>query len=245
MKIYTGTSWNKENIRKSIEYGIGWCSSPQDPIQPKDIDPRLSFIFDDGAFKAYKEGGFMNIPLYYSRLEDINREPDFVVVPDIVCGGVDSYRLSLQHFDRIPFKKAFVVQDGMYFDAVYHAIAKCDVLFIGGSVDPKNSLKGWKWDMAPYWIDHAHEIGLPCHIGRVGRLEGYFKAHDLGVDSVDGSTIIRHNKLDRVKEFQELLRGRKMIADCREENLARSVLPSDELEIVRCPEYAEEVKRDD
>jgi hypothetical protein len=240
MKIYTGTSWNKVNIQKCIEYNIGWCSSPQDPIQPYDIDPKINFIYDNGAFRAsqdYIKGKTksprLNESLFYSQISRMIRQPDFVCVPDIVAGGMNSYEFSLKHIDKIPYNKYFVVQDGMYFDAVYYAISKCEGVFVGGSVDLNNSLKGWKWDTAYHWIQRSHEIGLPCHIGRVGRLEGYFKAYDLGADSVDGSTIIRHNKLDRVKEFRELLEGRKMIMDYREKNLARSVIPSDELQELR------------
>jgi len=229
MKIFTGTSWNEDNIQKCIEYGIGWCTSPQDPVQPKDISPEIEYIFDNGAFFAFKKGVPFNTPLFYTQLGKIEREPYFVSVPDIVGGGLDSYNFSLQHIDKILFKKYFVVQDGMYFDAIYHAIARCDGVFVGGTLDPYDSLKGWKWDTASHWIEHAHEIGLPCHIGRVGRLKGYFKAYDLGADSVDGSGIMRNGKLNRVKEFQELLRGREQF-DFRYENLARSIIPSDELE---------------
>ncbi len=85
----------------------------------------------------------------------------------------------------------------------------------------------WKWDTASYWIGHAHEIGLPVHIGRVSSFKDLDKAYMLGADSVDGSTIIRHDLLERIPLFRShvLEQGR---FDHRHCNLCKAVV-SDEM----------------
>jgi hypothetical protein len=217
MKIFTGTTWNKIKIQQSIDLDIGWCSSPQDPVQPEKIPHDIQFIYDNGAFNSYKNQKPFDSDLFYKRLNEITRTPFFVVVPDIVGGGMDSFNFSMSHIDKIPFKKYFVIQPGMSFEKIYPGLSKCDGGFIGGYIGPAD------WST---WIDKIHEIGLPCHIGKCCRLEWYFIAYDLGADSVDGSYIMRHDKLKRVKEFRELLHGRQFF-DYRYINLSKSVVPDD------------------
>lgn len=216
MKIFTGTSWMRGNQQKCLEYGIGMLSSPQDPVQPDSILPEVDVIFDNGAFYAYRRGVAFDADLFYKKLNAVKRDLYFVTIPDVVANAKESYDLSLKHIDKIPFKKYFVVQDGMYWDAIYYAAASSNGVFVGGSL-------GWKWDTAGYWIEHAHEIGLPCHIGRVSSIRDLDKAAYLRADSVDGSTIIRHNLLERVPQFEKHLKEQVRF-DHRHENLCKAVL---------------------
>jgi hypothetical protein len=219
MRIFTGTSWSEGNQTKCIEYGIGMLSSPQDPVQPDMIPSDIPVIFDNGAFYAYRKGKPFDEELFYSKLHKVERELYFVSVPDVVGNGEESYKLSAKHIQNISHKKYFVVQDRMYWDAVYYAIASCDGVFIGGSIP-------WKWDTASYWIGNAHEIGLPVHIGRVSSFRDLDKAYMLGADSVDGSTIIRHNQLERVPTFWAHVKEQERL-DHRYENLCKAVLGGD------------------
>lgn len=215
MRIFTGTSWSEEKQKKCIEYDIGMLSSPQDPVQPDMITSEIPVIFDNGAFYAYRRGKPFDEELFYSKLEGVERDLYFVTIPDVVGNGEESYKLSIKHIQTITHRKYFVVQDRMYWDAVYYAIASCDGVFIGGSIP-------WKWDTASYWIGHAHEIGLPVHIGRVSSLRDLDKAYMLGADSVDGSTIIRHNLLERVPAFRTHTKEQERF-DHRHENICKAV----------------------
>ena len=216
MKIFTGTKWSVEAQKKCAEYGIGMLSSPQDPVQPDAIRDDIPVIFDNGAFYAYRRGLKFDEDLFYKKLNKVKRDLYFVTVPDVVASAKESYDLSLKHINNISHKKYFVVQDMMYWDAVYYAAASCDGLFIGGTLQ-------WKWDTASYWISHAHEIGLPSHIGRVSSFKDLDKAHLLGADSVDGSTIIRHNLLERVPRFNKHVEEQQRF-DHRHENLCKAVM---------------------
>jgi hypothetical protein len=219
MKVFTGTTWSKERQTKCIEYNIGMLTSPQDPLQPDMIPSEIPVVFDNGAFFAYRRGKPFDEELFYSRLNSVERELYFVTVPDVVGNGEESYKLSLNHIQNITHKKYFVVQDRMYWDAVYYAAASCDGVFIGGSIP-------WKWDTASYWIGHAHEIGLPVHIGRVSSFKDLDNAYMLGADSVDGSTIIRHNLLERIPLFRShILEQRRF--DHRYSNLCKAVMSED------------------
>lgn len=73
-----------------------------------------------------------------------------------------------------------VVQDGQPEADVRLAVLRDDFagIFVGGSLD-------WKRATAVRWVDLAHELGKPCHIGRVGTIQRTRWAKDLGADSVD------------------------------------------------------------
>jgi hypothetical protein len=188
-KIFTGTSWGKESIRKCKEYGVGMVSTPKDPIQPDKIDNDIPVIWDNGAF----HGGF-NAYVWKITTEKIKRDIFFAVVPDVVGKANESLELSSYWIDEIPFKKYLALQDGMDFEMVYSLLSRCDGAFLGGSVD-------WKWDTMPYWRVKTKEIGLPLHAGRCNGLLQWDRAAFLGLNSCDGSTIIRHNMLDDVPRF--------------------------------------------
>ena len=213
MKIYTGTSWSKENQERCAELNIGMMSSPVDPVHPDKILPTISVSCDNGAFRWFREKKSFQEDLFYRWISTIEREPDFISVPDIVCGGMQSFNFSLKHIDNIPFKKYFVVQDGMTFDLVYPALVRCDGCFIGGST-VTGKCEGWKWMTAPTWIEKCHSIGLLVHMGRCpGNLRGLDTAAHIGIDSIDVSTLIRHQLLDRVPQMRLHRKEQKRFVD--------------------------------
>jgi hypothetical protein len=202
MKVYTGTSWTKANQEECARLGIGMMPTPVDPVHPDTILKEVDVAFDNGAFFWHREKKKFQEKVFYNWLNGIDREPDFVAVPDIVCGGMMSREFSLLHIDRIPFKKYFVVQDGMTFESVGNTISKCDGCFIGGSTTV-GKCAGWKWQVAPReFIKPCHEIGLPVHMGRCpGNVAGLYAADRIGIDSIDSSTLIRHQKLGRIEKL--------------------------------------------
>jgi hypothetical protein len=200
MTIFTGTSWNKENIAKCEEYGIGMVSTPKDPVQPDNISNKIQVIWDNGAF----HGGF-DAELWKKQTAKINREIYFAVLPDVVGKAEESLALSKTWLDQTPFKKYFALQDGMDFDMVYKVLSECDGAFLGGSVQ-------WKWDTLSYWVPRVHALGLKFHVGRCNGLIQWDRAFWNDADSVDGSTVIRHNLLDTIPKFYlHAIQQRRMI----------------------------------
>lgn len=205
MKVYTGTSWTLKNQETCAKLDIGMMSSPVDLVHPDKIIHSVDVSLDNSAFRCYREGRLFNESNFYNWLNTIKRKVDFVAIPDIVCGGIKSYEFSLKHIDKITLPKYFVVQDGMTFDLVYNALSKCDGCFIGGST-VIGKCAGWKWRMATHWIKNCHDIGLKVHMGRCpGNLIGLSTADKIGIDSIDVSTLIRHQQLERVPIYRNHL----------------------------------------
>lgn len=220
MEVFVPDAGNKDRREQCEQLGIGLLYSPHRPLLPQS----KNYIIDNGAYPAYLKGERLNTQSYFSFLSKVMNgayhPPYFVVIPDIVRGGMDSWKFSLEHIGKIPeqFKKYFVVQDGMYADPVEWILPNIDGLFIGGSTS-------WKWRTAKQWIDMAHDHGKKCHIGRVGTQKNYLKACSLGADSVDGSTLMRHNRLIDIERWRATKRAQSRI-DHRYENLCKSVIGS-------------------
>jgi hypothetical protein len=205
MKIYTGTSWSISNQEKCARLNIGMMSSPVDLVHPDKIIREVSVAGDNSAFRCFRDRTKFDELRFYNWLDSLTRHIDFVPYPDIVCGKMASYEYSKKHLGRIPDIPAyFVVQDGMTFDLVYPALSECDGCFIGGSTNV-GECSGWKWQVAPReFIKPCHDIGLPVHMGRCpGNLKGLDAAAHIGIDSIDVSTLIRHQLLDRVPQMRQ------------------------------------------
>jgi hypothetical protein len=204
MIIYTGTSWNKDQQIKCADMGIGMMSSPVDIVHPDSIIKEVSVSCDNGAFRNYRDKTVFDEKKFYSWLNSIERKIDFVAIPDKVCEK-DSYEFSKKHYKNISHTKYFVAQDGMTFDAVFPVLSECDGCFIGGST-VIGKCKGWKWTIAPHFVENCHEIGLPVHMGRCpGNVKGLFAATSIGIDSIDSSTLIRNQRLWRIPKLNRLV----------------------------------------
>ena len=209
--IYTGTSWSEEIQKQCADIGVGMMSSPVDIVHPDKIISNVSVSCDNGAFRNFRDGTKFNEENFYAWLNSINRKIDFVSLPDIVCGGIKSYELSKRHVGNISHKKYFVVQDGMTFDFVYPVLSECDGCFIGGST-VIGKQDGWKWKIAPHFVERCHEIGLPVHMGRCpGNIRGMFAAQNLGIDSMDSSTLMRNQRLWRIPKLNQWIKEQRCI----------------------------------
>ena len=201
MKIYTGTSWSEKNQKRCAELGIGMMSSPVDLVHPDKILKEVSVSGDNSAFRSYRDKTKFDIKRFNNWINSIEREIDFIPYPDVVCKWKESIELSKQFIGKIPFKSYFVVQDGMTFDLVHSLLSESDGCFIGGSTKV-GKRKGWKWQSAPYWIKHCKEIGLPVHMGRCpATIIGMDSAEQIGIDSMDSSSLIRNQWLDRMETY--------------------------------------------
>ena len=197
MRIFVAD--NNNNVRAACkEYNIGILSSPSYfRLPPKDMD----YILDNGAFIAWKNENMWDEDMFYKivdRLINEKIDPFFVVIPDIVCGGINSLEHSNKHINKLPktWKKYLPVQDGMKPEDI--DLNGISGLFVGGSVK-------WKWRTAKTWCDYAHENEIKCHIGRVGTIKDYIKADSCGADSVDGSGPSRNNRMDIPIKFLEII----------------------------------------
>lgn len=179
VKGYVGQCRGEKLISKCVAAGLG------EMTQPNEFPPRRTpWVLDNGAFKLWKSGKPFDGEKFWSvveRARDYRVQPDFVVCPDVVAGGLDSLALSLAWADRIEptgLKMALVVQDGMTEDDVAPHLHRFAVLFIGGSLE-------WKLATLSYWARIARDHGIKVHAGRIGGRKRMLLAKRAGIDSVD------------------------------------------------------------
>ena len=191
MKIYLGITGKKLVHNFAEKYGCGWCLTP-DNCRPV---PCGTYFLDNGAFVAYKNGTRFDSDRFY-KLMDRYSEYDFVVVPDIVAGGMESLEYSLSFVDSIKRPRYLAVQDGMFSQGIREHLSKFDGIFVGGTIP-------WKMQTMKMWVDIAHLHRIKCHVGRVGNIQGYLICNALGVDSVDGTYPSRNGDERPLRAFAE------------------------------------------
>lgn len=182
VNVYLGQTRAAGWIRTLESYGFGeMCVREEFPPR------RTPWAFDNGAFKDFSAGQPFNTKKYESALDNLwlhgKTNPDFIVAPDIVAGGLESLRFSESWVPKLSAHKVplyLVVQDGMTEADVCVAVSAFQGLFVGGSPE-------WKLKTARDWIDFAHGIGRPCHIGRMGTEKKVRAALRWGADSIDSS----------------------------------------------------------
>lgn len=199
MIIYTSTCVSKSDIAdvRARDMGILFAATPSNFLPRKTMDlAGIPIALDNGAFGCYRDGwpAFDEMP--FLRLLHADRrsgiKPDWVVCPDLVCGGLASLDFSLSWVTRLSgLKLALAVQNGMEPRHVLPHIEKFAVIFVGGDLP-------WKWSTAKQWADLAHDHGKKCHIGRAGEVNDLHRAEMLGADSCDSSSIVRNKSWNNV-----------------------------------------------
>ncbi len=193
-------------IRASVPHP-GEFSFARSHIAPPDIQTSVkrlekvlvswpSWFLDNGAFSAWKQTRPLDLVAWYSAvlflvsLHNASRRemlPDFVVLPDIVAGGIDSLHFSAESLQMMELDGinrivdfALVVQEGMD-PAHFPWELPFQVLFVGGGA------LEWKFGTAEAWVEGAHAHGKRCHVGRVGTEKRVLFAREIGIDSIDSS----------------------------------------------------------
>lgn len=139
----------------------------------------LAWAVDNGAFSGFDPVRFRRL------LRRVDRLPRclFVVCPDVVADAAQTLRLFGQWRDEVAATGqpvALVGQDGV--EALDIPWGEFDAWFIGGST---------RWKLSTASADLALEAkarGKWAHMGRVNSLRRMVAAHDMGCDSIDGSS---------------------------------------------------------
>jgi hypothetical protein len=115
-------------------------------------------------------------------IHDALDRPEFIVLPDIVGGGLASLEAS-RHW--IPYVRGLAplylaVQDGMQAADLEPIWDKINGLFVGGTLR-------WKVRTGESWVQLARLHGKPCHIGRCGSVRRVRWAMRIGATSIDSA----------------------------------------------------------
>jgi hypothetical protein len=148
---------------------------------------RGAFALDNGAYIDWTNHLPFDEDLYLKTLRICAPlGPDFIIIPDIVAGGLESLRYSLEWIprlrsivgDQIPL--ALAVQDGMETRDVKPLLGQFQVLFLGGS-------RPWKYRTGEKWCRWANKHGIPVHIGAIGSMGGVKWARYIDATSIDST----------------------------------------------------------
>ena len=166
--------------------------------------PFTNYAVDNGAWSDYVHHRPFDTERFKKTLVKIARqssEPDFIVLPDIVCGGKSSLELSKKYLHLTEQFRCFLpIQDGIVPGMIGEYIwGKISGIFIGGS-------DTWKWRNLHIWVKLAHIHNKKIHVGRVGTLRNMQKCFFAGVDSADGSALIRNQRHTDIIRFLTISR---------------------------------------
>jgi hypothetical protein len=177
----TGTRRNLDALRAR---GWGLLVSASGVHRTEGFDV---YGIDNGAWTAHQQGRPWEPAAFEEVIDKLGAGAAFVVVPDVVAGGLRSLRLSetwLPRLDRIGRRRLVPVQDGMQ-PADVRSLLGGDVgVFVGGSTE-------WKLRTMASWAALARAHGAYCHVGRVNSARRIQMCVMAGADSFDGTSATR------------------------------------------------------
>ena len=200
MLIYTGGTLDeaKHDMMKKYDMGIMISSTPA-IICPKGYS-KFRCALDNGAFSCFYRGYPFQEDVFFKTMQTAFRngiDLDFIVCPDIVCGGINSLDFSAKWARKLEGcpNLALAVQDGMLEKSVTPDILRYfKYIFVGGSEE-------WKWETARDWRRFADKWKKKLHIGRVGTLDNLISARDVGADSVDSTSFVRNESWHILEQY--------------------------------------------
>ena len=164
------------------------------------------YCIDNGAWTSHQNGTPFDESKYRRVVELLGGGADFVVLPDIVMGGLESLTMSLRWMEWTQDRTSRVlipVQDGMTVADVAPYLAPNVGIFVGGG-DP------WKLNTTRVWSSLAHANGTVCHVGRINSHSRIRAVLHAGADSFDGKSCSMYSvntpKYDKVRRELSIFR---------------------------------------
>ncbi len=146
------------------------------------------YALDNGAWSDFQAGRSFDEDNFERLLERLGAGADFVVLPDIVAGGLQSLELSVRWLNRslsLCSLALIPVQDGMEPCDLAPLVSPSVGIFLGGSTE-------WKLQRMADWGRFCAERRVYYHIGRVNTLRRIRQAVAAGATSIDGSSASRY-----------------------------------------------------
>lgn len=218
-----------EALKTVRKYGMGRLVSPRGWKNPV---PGVPWIVDNDAYHAWRNGKPWDedafTALFYDPDEDGPGKlwtasygvglPDFLVVPDIVCGGKESLDHSRDWFYRLDhgLRWYLPVQPGMSMDDVAEAWEEAEEcaglvlrgIFIGGTLE-------YKWKTLRAWRLFTRDRDALLHVGGLSSPKALARAELGGADSVDSSAFARFASYDNVQQARDMVRRARARASTR------------------------------
>lgn len=146
---------------------------------------------DNGAWADFQAGRSFDEDAYERFLDWLAAQPvtaDWLVLPDIVAGGMESLALSMRYINRCRSVAPLVliaVQNGMEIADLAPLVGPSVGIFLGGSTE-------WKLERMIEWGEFCARRGIHYHVARVNTIKRMALAIAAGADSIDGSSGSRY-----------------------------------------------------
>lgn len=145
------------------------------------------YAIDNGAWSAHCTGCTFDSGRFLALLARLGDGADFVIAPDIVCGGLASLSLTeswLPRLEHLRSRKLIAVQNGIT-PADIRPLLKSGVgIFVGGDTE-------WKLTTLPQWGALSAETSAYLHVGRVNSRRRIRLCALAGAHSFDGTSATR------------------------------------------------------
>lgn len=185
MFCYASRTGTKRNLAALRAHGWGLLVSRAGEWRTEGFD---RIVADNGAWADYQAGRPFDEDTYEKFLDWLPITPDWIVLPDIVAGGLQSLALSVRYLNRCAAISPLVllaVQDGIEPADVSEMVGARVGIFLGGSTE-------WKIATMAKWGRFCAERDIYYHVARVNSISRMALAASCGADSVDGSSASRY-----------------------------------------------------
>jgi hypothetical protein len=148
----------------------------------------FNYALDNGAWHSFIRQSPFDGAAFLDAYHKLGTGADFMVLPDIVAGGVDSLAFSLKWRDELGTAlcpQLLAVQDGIKPDDVGPLVGAGLGIFVGGTTE-------WKEKTMLEWGECARQHLAYFHIGRVNSARRIYLSAAAGADSFDGSSVSRY-----------------------------------------------------
>lgn len=182
---YAAITGTKRNLKVIKEAGWGLIVAPVH--RGRDFSG-WHYALDNGAWTAYTQHEPWDEQAFVELVEQYGVDADFVVAPDVVCGGLDSLARSLSWLPWLQERSHLVllaVQNGMEPKDLCPYVGPNVGLFVGGDAT-------WKESSLPLWGQLARDRNCYLHVGRVNTRRRIRLCALAGADSIDGSSVSRY-----------------------------------------------------
>lgn len=150
----------------------------------------MKYALDNGAWTAHQRNEPFDERAFLRALDRLGAGADFIVAPDIVCGGRASLRFSERWLPRISLLGRpilLAVQNGIAPEDVRSLLCPELGIFVGGDT-------AWKETSLPLWGELATETGCYLHVGRVNTIRRITLCALAQAHSFDGTSASRYRK---------------------------------------------------
>ena len=144
------------------------------------------YALDNGAWTAHQRAEPFDVAAFEKAVTWGADAADWLVLPDIVAGGLKSLRMSMEWAPRLAgmCPLLLAVQDGIDPDDVRSVLGSDIGLAVGGSTK-------WKESTCGTWGQLARDTGCHLHVLRVNTARRIAICADAGADSFDGTSATR------------------------------------------------------